>query len=288
MELKNLYQPIFKDLLQLDKEIESQITKIYEGTQDSKNYQFLKKIITHIFNNSGKHLRPALVFLSARAVNESMNDDYDSVIKFAAAVEFLHSASLIHDDIIDGSKFRRNQITLNEKYDGKIAVLVGDILYSQFFSILINLNIEDEKHEKLLHLFIEITKKMCFGEIYEHKLRDSIGDPSIEEYIEVIENKTACLIAASCQGGAILAGADKNTLLALTHYGLYLGLSYQLIDDYIDGDSILKSSAYMVEKAKEYTALIKTKLGLLKESPYRHTLHLLCDFIVEEIMDKCK
>ena len=95
-------------------------------------------------------------------------------------------------------------------------------------------------------------------------------------------------MAASCQGGAILAGADKNTALALTRYGRYLGLSYQLIDDYIDGDSILKSSAYMVEKVKEYTDLIKTELELLKESPYRHTLLLLCDFIVEKIMDKCK
>ena len=288
MELRKLFQPIFKDLLQLDREIESQINTIYEGTQHSKNHQFLKEIINYIFHKPGKHLRPALVFLSARAVDECMNRDYDSVIKFAAAVEFLHSASLVHDDIIDGSKFRRNQITLNEQYDGKIAVLVGDILYSQFFSILINLKIEDEKHEKLLQLFMKITKKMCFGEIYEHRLRGSIADPSIEEYIEVIENKTACLMAASCQGGAILAGADRNTSLALTQYGRYLGLSYQLIDDYIDGDSILKSGAYMVDKAKEYTALIETELEFLKESPYRHTLHLLCDFIVEEIMDKCK
>ena len=286
MDLQNVLQPIITDLLQLEKEIEFQKAKIIEEAEDLRNHHFLKEIVNHIFSESGKYLRPALVFLSARAVNGSVHEDlqeYVSIIKFATAVEFLHSASLIHDDIIDGSRFRRNHITLNEQYDGKIAVLVGDILYSQFFSIMFNLDVEKKKHGELLQLFLKITKNMCFGELSEQRLREPIIDPSIEEYLEVIENKTACLMAGSCQGGAILAGADRDALSALTRYGRYLGLSYQLIDDYIDGDSILKASAYMVEKAKEYTELIKTELASLKETPSRHTLFQLCDFIVEEI-----
>ena len=153
---------------------------------------------------------------------------------------------------------------------------------------MFNLDINREKHKELLQLFLKITKNMCFGELSEQRMRNPVIDPSIEEYLEVIENKTACLMAGSCQGGAILAGADRDTMLALTRYGRYLGLSYQLIDDYIDGDSIVKSDVYMIEKANEYTELIRAELGLLKESPYRNTLFQLSDFIMEEIQDKCR
>lgn len=283
MELKAIYQTVYEELQQLEKELKDQLIRINDfrniNPQDQK---FIEKVTNHIFNIPGKRLRPLLVLLSGKAVNELLPKNYKPIIELATAVELLHSASLIHDDIIDESSYRRQQITLNKKFGNKIAVLVGDILYSQFFSILVNLpDIEYEVRGKLLQIFCNITRRMCFGEIQEEIVKECQYEPTLQLYTEILENKTASLMAVSCQSGAILAGGDEKHSRALGNYGLYLGLSYQIMDDYKDGDAVLKSNMGMIEKAKEYASSAKREIGFLKDSLFKEKLFELSDFVIE-------
>jgi octaprenyl-diphosphate synthase len=202
-------------------------------------------------------------------------------VKLATAVEFVHSASLIHDDIIDSSEFRRTRLTLNKQYGNQLAVLVGDIFYSQFFSILINLQTANNHQRlKLLQSFSDTTKKLCFGEIYEYKIRMHGEDASFNDYLRVIENKTASLFSASCMSGGLLNGADERITTALSTYGLYLGYAFQIVDDFLDNDSILHSDKGMLLKAEEYTELAKKEIEILPESTVKRTLIRILDFVM--------
>ncbi len=280
MDLKEIYQPISRELFNVEKELKKQMNLIIKG-QSSKNQKFVKQIISHIFNVPGKVLRPALVLLSAKAVNNLETSNNQQIIKLATAVEFIHSASLIHDDIIDESIHRRDQLTLNKQFDNQTAVMVGDILWSQFFSILISLQtIDFAQHDSILQIFCDTAKKMCFGEIYEHKIRKYEENPSLYEYLEVIEYKTASLFAASCQSGGMLNGADEKVSLALANYGFNLGLAFQIVDDYLDNDSIFTSEVDMIEKAKKYANRAKVDINVLKESPVKRKLTDASDYVV--------
>jgi len=280
MELRELYEPIREELTLVEEEIGRQIDKIISA-QHAKNRQFMKQIVRYLFKMPGKLLRPALVLLSAKAVEGEKIVDTGQLVKLAAAVEFVHSASLIHDDIIDDSDYRRNRVTLNKQYGNQIAVLVGDILYSQFFSILIDLKPEHrDQREKLLMSFSDTTKKLCFGEIYEHKIRIKGEAASIEEYLRVVEDKTASLFSVSCMGGALLNGADKDTCLALSQYGLNLGYTFQIVDDAIDRDSIFDFHERIMDSAHRYAEMAKTALEIIQEKKVKRILLSLPDLIM--------
>jgi octaprenyl-diphosphate synthase len=283
MELQEIYRPISNELYLVEEELGEQV-KLIIMNQNLSCKKYMKQIIRHIFNVPGKLLRPALVLLSAKAVNDLERGNTQEVIKLAAAVEFIHSASLIHDDIIDESVYRRHQLTLNKQFDNQIAVMVGDILYSQFFSILIGLRTENPKQrDRILNIFCETTKKMCFGEIEEHKIRKSGENPTLHEYLNVMENKTACLFATSCQTGSLINGADEEVSQALANYGLYLGLLFQIVDDFIDNDSIFSSDVSMIEKAEEYAMRAKSEIHLLKESGVKKTLLGIIDYVEQRV-----
>ncbi|MFW6137721.1 MAG: polyprenyl synthetase family protein [Spirochaetota bacterium] len=285
MDLKTIYKPISYEVGQVEKEMKAQLEQICtDVTSSSCCQKFLVRVIHHIFNIPGKRLRPALVLLSARSANPHIQN-MRPLIRLSVAVELIHTASLIHDDIIDESKTRRKQRTLNEKFDNKIAVLVGDILYSQFFSILANLPVDKSLHSKLLNIFCGITQKMCFGEIFEHKIKYSCGKASFNDYVRVIENKTACLMAASCQSGGLLSGADETTTNELKNYGLDLGVLYQIVDDYIDQDSILSGDIDLKAKAREVAEQAAGHLDALEETIYRKKLVELAEYVLEKSVD---
>jgi len=281
MDLSLIYQPISRELMLVEEELKKQLNRIIRS-QSSQNQKFINQIISYLFKVPGKLLRPALVLLCGKAVGNLEAESSEQLINLATAVEFLHSASLIHDDIIDESGLRRHQITLNKQFGNQIAILVGDIFYSQFFSIMIDLKTSNTKlREKLLRFFCDTTKKLCFGEIYEHKILQYGENPSLSEYLKVIENKTASLFSVSCQSGGIINGADERISTALTNYGLYFGLSFQIVDDYLDGDSIFNSNINMIEKAKEYAYRAKEEINKLRESSTKKILFDLCDYVIE-------
>lgn len=264
----------------VEKEIRRQTNTIISA-HNSEYKKYFEQIIGYIFEIPGKLLRPALVMLSAKSVDEDRISNTDQLVKLAAAIEFVHSASLIHDDIIDSSDFRRNRLTLNKQFGNQIAVLVGDIFYSQFFSILIGIQTDEmEQREKLLRSFGDITKKLCFGEIQEHKIRMDGQEVSFKEYLRVIEYKTASLFFASCMGGSLLNGADDLTCSAISNYGLYLGYTFQLIDDYLDKDAVFNSNKRMLDTANEYAEKAKKEIGVLTESKTKKTLQHLPDLII--------
>jgi octaprenyl-diphosphate synthase len=280
MELRELYEPIREELTLVEREIRRQIDAIVSA-QYPKNRRFMKRIVHYLFEIPGKLLRPALVLLSAKAVDGDRIVDTEQLIKLATAVEFVHSASLIHDDIIDDSDYRRNQITLNKQYGNQIAVLVGDIFYSQFFSILIDLKPEHrDQREKLLMSFSDTTRKLCFGEIYEHKIRIRGEEASMDEYLRVVEDKTASLFSVSCMSGALLNGADEDTCLALSQYGLNLGYTFQIVDDHIDRDAIFDSHEGIMDSAYEYADTAKKALEILPEKKVKRILLSLPDLIM--------
>jgi octaprenyl-diphosphate synthase len=287
MDLESMYQPITDKLWQVDQKIRSQIKEILEGLGfDSKNRIYMGRVLGYIFKTSGKLLRPALVILSARSVNDRSMRNYEPLIKLAASVEFLHSASLIHDDIIDESVFRRNNPTLASRFDTKVAVLTGDILYAQFVNILVNLTVTPVQQKRLLNIFCGIAKEMCSGEILEEKMRgnaQSLSFSSFDDYYQIIKSKTASLMAASCQGGAIVAGADEEVEKSLTDYGLNLGLMYQLVDDYLDGDAVFGTKAEVFEIIGEFALRSKQSLSTLKESPFKESLLSLSEYVFNRV-----
>lgn len=283
MDLESIYQPISVELWQVSKEIRSQLKEILMRLGfDTKNRSYMERVLEYIFKTSGKLLRPAFVILSARCVNDRGMSNYEPLIKLAASVEFLHSASLIHDDIIDESKFRRDNPTLATRFDTKVAVLTGDILYAQFVNILVNLAVSPQQQRRLLNIFCGIAKEMCAGEILEEKMRGNgrnVSFSSFDDYYRIIKSKTASLMAASCQGGAIVAGAGKEVEKSLADFGLNLGLVYQLVDDYLDGDVDFGTKAEVFEIIGEFALRSRQSVSAMNESPFKESLLSLSEYV---------
>jgi len=287
MELEHILQPVSKELLKVSTELTIQLNNI-SGKQNPAflDNKYINQTIRHLFKVPGKLLRPALILLSAKAVNEIETPDNDSLIKLATAVELIHSASLVHDDIIDESEYRRKQLSLNKEFCNQTAVLVGDILYSQFFSILINLQtVSPEQRIILLEIFATTTRKMCIGEIYEQRIKNYNTKPTLQEYLKIIENKTASLMSACCFSGAVINGADEKFSRALANYGLCLGSSFQISDDCIDGDSIYSSKKDLIEKAKEYSRRAKEEIAVLEQSLAKQSLLNLVEYVIGRIKE---
>lgn len=178
----------------------------------------------YIIEAGGKRLRPLLALLSAGATNNIS----DKHIAFAAAIEFIHTATLLHDDVVDTSSLRRGRPTANAQWGNAPSVLVGDFLYSRAFQLLISLN-----STPVMALMADTTNIIAEGEVLQ---LTKAGDPSTSEddYFDVIKSKTAILFAAACAGSAKLSMLDESTTEHLYAYGLHLGIAFQLIDDTLD------------------------------------------------------
>ncbi|WP_131781102.1 polyprenyl synthetase family protein [Legionella gresilensis] len=178
----------------------------------------------HIVESGGKRLRPLLVLLASHACDYKGNDH----IALAAMVEFFHTATLLHDDVVDESKLRRGKETANEIWGSKASILVGDYLFTQSVQLLVNV-----KNWSILQLFANTSHEISCGEIKQLVNRHN---PllSIDDYLEVIRAKTALLFAASAAIGAMLGEAGQEIENGLYQYGLHLGNAFQLIDDALD------------------------------------------------------
>jgi octaprenyl-diphosphate synthase len=184
----------------------------------------VEEIGRHIIDSGGKRLRPLLVLLSARSLGYNGTDH----IKLAAIIEFLHTATLLHDDVVDRSDLRRGRATANHLWGNAPSVLVGDFLYSRAFQLMVELGRID-----IISILSDATNVIAEGEVQQLA---NIGKAEVSEadYFNVIRAKTAMLFQAASQTAAVLVSRDEAPINALRDYGLTLGLAYQLVDDWLD------------------------------------------------------
>lgn len=178
----------------------------------------------HIVEGGGKRLRPLLVLLASRACDYQGHKH----IPLAAMIEFFHTATLLHDDVIDESTLRRGRETANEIWGNKVSILVGDYLYTQFMDLMINVG-----DLKIMRLLTDITHEVTCGELQQLANRNK---PTLkeEDYFDVIRSKTSLLFAASASLGALVSDSSSVIEQSLYQYGIHLGNAFQLIDDALD------------------------------------------------------
>lgn len=189
----------------------------------------VNQVADYIIDSGGKRLRPALVLLSAGMFGPITPRHHE----LAAVVEFIHTATLLHDDVVDESALRRGQATANTLFGNAASVLVGDFVYSRAFQMMV-----DGQNMRVMEILAEATNIIAEGEVLQ-LLNCHVADISDEAYLKVIHYKTAKLFEAATRLGAIVCNASAQDELAMAQYGMHLGTAFQLIDDVLDlsGDS---------------------------------------------------
>ena len=270
ISIKEIYFPIKSQLEIMEKTLES--------TVKSLNKTKINNVFLHSFKIRGKRLRPALLLLCANAVSENSSEEIkDKLNQMALALELIHTASLIHDDIIDNDILRRGQKTLNSTFGNKAAVLAGDVLHAHSFLMIVEL-FSSEYHFRT----IEMIKKMCLAEIKQLSFLKT--KPSKKDYLEIKKGKTALFMSNCCRFGATISGASDLEIASFESYGLNFGMAFQIIDDYLDKDSIMKKNVGLKE-AKEYINRAKDSLCTIKESVYKQKLEDLLKYIINTVKD---
>jgi len=197
----------------------------------SSNVVLIRQVAEYIIGGGGKRLRPALLLLTAGACGYQGIDHY----KLAAVIEMIHTATLLHDDVVDESQLRRGHATANAAFGNAASVLVGDFLYSRAFQLMVGVD-----RMRVLAILADATNVIAEGEVLQLM---NAGNAALDEaaYFDVIERKTAKLFEAAAQLGAVLGGAEPNREDALRRYGMHLGTAFQIMDDVLDytGDAAL-------------------------------------------------
>jgi len=184
----------------------------------------VRQVSEYIIHSGGKRLRPALVVLAAKAMGHDGTQHHE----LAAVVEFIHTATLLHDDVVDASALRRGRDTANALFGNSASVLVGDFLYSRAFQMMVSLH-----NMRVMEVLSDATNVIAEGEVLQLM---NCNDPDIDEeaYLRVIRYKTAKLFEAAGRLGAIIVGATREQEDALGEYGMHLGTAFQIIDDVLD------------------------------------------------------
>ena len=264
---RRIFSLIAAELVQVEAEFERQARS---------NVQVIDFIADYLRASGGKRVRPALTILANYAVGGN-GGRYNS-IRMATVMEFLHTATLVHDDIIDSAETRRDRPTVNAVYGNETAVLMGDWLYMSAFETSLA-----ERSLPILDILTAVTRKMTEGELLQ---LDLLGHTDVSEsaYLDVLQRKTAYLFSACCEVGAILGEANDTLRTALSDFGLNLGTAFQLTDDLLDftgTDDVLGKAAgvdllagkvtlpliYLLESDPGITAKIQT---VIKEGNYEH------------------
>jgi octaprenyl-diphosphate synthase len=193
------------------------------GADAVSSVQAITEISDYLREGGGKRIRPSLLLLAARSLGYTGH----GMIRLGAVVEMVHTATLVHDDIIDAADTRRGRPSTNQTWGNGKCVLVGDWLYMQAFRVAL-----DERKFRILELLIGLTQQMVEGELLQ---MERLGKPISErEYNDLIYRKTACLFEVSMRLGAVLAGADRPLEDTMGDYGRNLGLAFQIVDDVLD------------------------------------------------------
>ncbi len=214
--------------------VESDLAKVEELLQAEarSDVKLVISVAEHILGSGGKRFRPLLALLAGRMLGFRKKKELHA---YAAAMEFAHTSTLLHDDVIDEADVRRGETSVNRLWGNAPSIIVGDyVLFKSFSLIIRGGNIE------VVKLVADISVEMAEGEAYQLALKQKI-DLSEEDYERIIKSKTALLIQASCQVPAIAAGAAKKEVNALQRFGYHLGMAFQVVDDVLDYSAADKS-----------------------------------------------
>ena len=287
MELAKILAPIVADMAAVEKQLGVVAGRIAASDSElpkggrSAPLGILHQISRHPFAVPGKRLRPALVLLSSLAAG-SARQSRVAAVGLATAVEVLHAASLVHDDIIDGAVERRHQVSLNKRYGNRVAVLAGDILYTEFFSLITELPVPEPIRFRLLSLFLGTTRKMCVGEILAQEAEATGKGLGFAEYLEISEDKTACLFSACCEGGGIIGESTDEGSRALGEFGMLFGLTFQMLDDLADRDHSLDPKIDLRGRTEEYAR--RTRVAAAALGPSSAGVADLLDYVVAQAL----
>ena len=247
-DLASIYRLAASDFSQVNALIPSQL---------ASEVALVEQIGHYIVNSGGKRLRPLIVLLTARCCGYDASDH----IRLAAIIEFLHTATLLHDDVVDGSNLRRGRATANVTWGNAPSVLVGDFLYSRAFQLMVDLDDMD-----VMAIVADATNIIAEGEVLQ---LDNIGNAAYDEadYMEVILRKSALLFQAAAHTAAVLATRDPDVIQSMRAYGRDFGLAYQLVDDWLDYEG---DSEIMGKNIGDDLAEGKATLPLIRTMKYGH------------------
>lgn len=215
MDLREICIPIRQEVEQVEQFIAQHL---------NSRFNFVESVTDYVMKNGGKRLRPILTILCAKLSGYQGED----AVALGAAIEFMHTASLLHDDVIDGATMRRGRDSTNKLWGNHVSVLVGDFFYCRAMDILVA-----HGDLKVLRAVTDAVTLTTEGEIFEIT---KVSDLNISEddYLEIVKNKTAALMGAAAQTGAILGRVPEEFELSLRKYGYHLGIAFQLVDDVLD------------------------------------------------------
>ena len=215
MSLQQIVMPIAQDLERVEEAINVHL---------ESDVGFIGDVARYVLSSGGKRIRPVLLILSARLCNYIGERIYD----LSAVIEFIHTATLLHDDVIDNAHLRRGNPTVNSRWGNEISILIGDYLYSKAMSLALA-----DKDHLVMQTISNVTMEMAKGQVIETLKQ---GDLSIseEDYYRIISAKTASLFAACCTIGALLGGVSAQQRTRVTAFGYDLGLAFQMADDTLD------------------------------------------------------
>lgn len=215
MELSNLYSLIASDMKAVDAVIRQRL---------HSDVVLVSQVAEYIIGGGGKRMRPALVLMTAKAMGYEGTKHHE----LAAVVEFIHTATLLHDDVVDESALRRGRDTANALFGNAASVLVGDFLYSRAFQMMVGVG-----SMRVQQVLADATNVIAEGEVLQ-LMNCHNADIDVEEYLQVIRFKTAKLFQAAARLGAILGDATPDVEEGLARYGMHLGTAFQLVDDVLD------------------------------------------------------
>lgn len=239
LKLDDIQAPIAQEMIEFEKKFRHSM---------KSNVMLLDKIMTYIVKRKGKQMRPMFVFLSAGVYGPIT----DATYRGASLIELLHTATLVHDDVVDDANYRRGFFSINALWKNKIAVLVGDFLLSR--GLLLSV---DNGDFDLLKIVSEAVKQMSEGELLQMEKARKL-DISEEVYYEIIRQKTASLITSCCKVGVASVGADKDSIERMGQFGEKIGLAFQIKDDLFDygADEIGKPLGIDIKEKKLTLPLI--------------------------------
>ncbi len=219
MNLQEIYQPIAKEMAMVESFLCSAIRESNNPSVRAKS-EFL-------LESPGKRIRPALLILSEKSgsFNSGGGCDEEELVQIATAMEMIHMASLIHDDVLDRAKFRRNRPSVNARWGNDVSIVLGDYVYSKAFEL-----VGKCRNPEVFTCISEAIYVMCEGELAQ-VIERSNSEMTKESYLSIIEKKTATLFAACCQTGSLLGNNDGPVRRALHDYGKAFGIAFQIIDD---------------------------------------------------------
>lgn len=201
------------------------VNKIIRERMSSEHAPRIPEVTAHLIEAGGKRLRPMLVLAAAHICGYDKGEDHR---KLAATVEFIHTATLLHDDVVDESKQRRGRPTANLLWDNKSSVLVGDYLFARAFQLMVEPN-----NMRVLDILANASATIAEGEVLQLTAAQDLSTTE-DTYIKVVRGKTAALFSAATESGAVIAGAEAQAVQALFTYGDALGIAFQIADDLLD------------------------------------------------------